>query len=95
MGERGQACPYRHSENTRRRTGRCCISLDWLEPGDIEAALHAAAVFGDDHLQCTANATVRPETFSHGTSQQRVNWFKTGYIKGRIAACDTFTAVDL
>lgn len=69
--------------------------LDWLEPGDIEAALHAAAAFGDDNLQRSRKTGVRPETFSHGTSQQRVNWFKTGFDTGRTDACDTFSAVDL
>jgi hypothetical protein len=69
--------------------------LDWLEPGDIEAALHAAAVFGDDNLQRLRNVEVRPETFSHGTSEQRVNWFKTGFDTGRTDACDTFAATDL
>jgi predicted metalloprotease len=66
--------------------------LNWLEPGDIEAALHAAAVFGDDHLQGSGNGQIRPETFSHGTSRQRVNWFKTGFATGLPEACDTFTA---
>jgi predicted metalloprotease len=69
--------------------------LDWLEPGDIEAALHAAAVFGDDYLQRSKNATVRPETFSHGTSQQRVDWFKTGFATGLPEGCDTFGADNL
>lgn len=69
--------------------------LDWLEPGDIEAALHAAAVFGDDNLQHSHNAVVRPETFSHGTSEQRVKWFKTGFDTGLTHACDTFAAADL
>lgn len=66
--------------------------LNWLEPGDIEAALHAAAVFGDDHLQGSGNRQIRPETFSHGTSRQRANWFKTGFATGLPEACDTFTA---
>lgn len=69
--------------------------LDWLEPGDIEAALHAAAVFGDDNLQRSHDAVVRPETFSHGTSEQRVKWFKTGFDTGLTHACDTFVAADL
>ncbi|WP_274643072.1 KPN_02809 family neutral zinc metallopeptidase [Pseudomonas serbica] len=69
--------------------------LDWLEPGDIDAALHAAAMFGDDHLQSSRNAQVRPETFSHGTSRQRVNWFKTGFATGLPESCDTFTAESL
>lgn len=69
--------------------------LDWLEPGDIDAALHAAATFGDDHMQRSRNASVRPETFSHGTSKQRVNWFNTGFSTGRTDDCNTFDAVDL
>jgi predicted metalloprotease len=69
--------------------------LDWMEPGDIEAALQAATVFGDDHLQRSRGAPVRPETFSHGTSEQRVNWFKKGFATGSPQACDTFAATHL
>lgn len=69
--------------------------LVWLESGDIEAALQAAATFGDDNLQRAQNAVVTPETFSHGTSEQRVSWFKTGFDTGRTDACDTFTATEL
>ncbi len=68
---------------------------DWQEPGDVDTALHAAAVFGDDYLQRSRNAALQPETFSHGTSMQRANWFKSGFVAGRIDACDTFAAVDL
>ncbi|AWY41324.1 metalloprotease [Pseudomonas putida] len=69
--------------------------LDWLEPGDIEAALHAATTFGDDNLQRLRNGSVKPGTFAHGTSEQRVSWFKTGFETGRTDACDTFAATDL
>ncbi|MCP1416977.1 putative metalloprotease [Pseudomonas laurylsulfativorans] len=69
--------------------------LDWLEPGDIEAALNAAMVFGDDYVQRSRNVPVRPETFSHGTSRQRVDWFKTGFDTGLTKACDTFAAENL
>ncbi|VVM93766.1 neutral zinc metallopeptidase [Pseudomonas fluorescens] len=69
--------------------------LDWLEPGDMEAALNAATVFGDDYVQRSRNVPVRPETFSHGTSRQRVNWFKTGFDTGLSKACDTFAAENL
>ncbi len=69
--------------------------LDWLEPGDIEAALNAATVFGDDYVQRSRNVPVRPETFSHGTSRQRVDWFKTGFDTGLSKACDTFAAENL
>jgi predicted metalloprotease len=69
--------------------------LNWLEPGDIEAALQAAATFGDDNLQRLNNGPIRPEKFSHGTSEQRVSWFKTGFDTGRTDTCDTFAATDL
>ncbi|MGO9934660.1 MAG: neutral zinc metallopeptidase [Steroidobacteraceae bacterium] len=66
-----------------------------LEPGDIDSALNAAAQIGDDTLQRRARGTVVPETFTHGTSAQRVNWFKRGVDSGQIDACDTFSARQL
>lgn len=63
-----------------------------LEPGDIEEAMNAAARIGDDTLQREAGRTVRPESFTHGTSEQRQRWFATGYREASIAACDTFAA---
>ncbi|MCP1167868.1 KPN_02809 family neutral zinc metallopeptidase [Limimaricola litoreus] len=63
-----------------------------LEPGDIEEAMNAAARIGDDTLQREAGRTVRPDSFTHGTSEQRQRWFATGYQQGSIAACDTFAA---
>ena len=61
-----------------------------LEPGDIEAALNAAAQIGDDTLQRRSQGTVVPESFTHGTSAQRVNWFKRGVEGGSIDRCNTF-----
>ena len=61
-----------------------------LEPGDIESALNAASQIGDDTLQRHARGTVVPESFTHGTSAQRVGWFKRGVEGGTIEACDTF-----
>ncbi len=61
-----------------------------LEPGDIETALNAAAQIGDDTLQRKTRGTVVPETFTHGTSAQRVNWFKRGVEGGSIDRCNTF-----
>jgi len=61
-----------------------------LEQGDIEEALNAASHIGDDALQKAAQGYVVPESFTHGTSQQRVAWFKRGYESGDLAACDTF-----
>jgi predicted metalloprotease len=68
---------------------------DILEKGDIESALNAAAAIGDDKLQRDATGRVRPETFTHGTSAERVRWFQTGYQSGKLEACDTFAARTL
>jgi predicted metalloprotease len=65
-------------------------SKGWLEAGDIESALNAASQIGDDTLQRKAQGTVVPETFTHGSSQQRVTWFKRGYDGGSVGQCNTF-----
>jgi predicted metalloprotease len=67
---------------------------DLLEDGDLEEALTAAAAIGDDTLQ-RAHGRVRPETFSHGSSAQRVRWFQRGYQSGDPSSCDTFSAAPL
>ncbi|NDV01506.1 KPN_02809 family neutral zinc metallopeptidase [Pseudoroseicyclus tamaricis] len=64
--------------------------LGTLEPGDIAEAMNAAAQIGDDTLQRGAGGRVRPESFTHGTSEQRQRWFETGYQTGDLVACDTF-----
>ncbi|KGI77633.1 KPN_02809 family neutral zinc metallopeptidase [Oleiagrimonas soli] len=69
--------------------------LQWLQPGDIEAALDAASHIGDDTLQRRARGSVMPDSFTHGTSAQRVRWFKTGFASGEIARCNTFAATAL
>ncbi|KAF1020909.1 MAG: hypothetical protein GAK30_02188 [Paracidovorax wautersii] len=61
-----------------------------LEPRDIEEALNAASRIGDDTLQKQSQGRVVPESFTHGTSAQRVSWFSQGYQKGALGACDTF-----
>jgi hypothetical protein len=68
---------------------------DLLEQGDVEEALTAAAAIGDDTLQRRGAGTVRPETFSHGTSAQRMRWFNKGLETGDPSACDTFAATRL
>jgi uncharacterized protein len=62
-----------------------------LEPGDLEEALAAAAAIGDDRLQRQAQGEVVPESFTHGTSAQRVQAFRTGFETGSTTACDTFS----
>jgi uncharacterized protein len=62
----------------------------WLEKGDIEEGLNAAAQIGDDKLQRESQGMVRPESFTHGSSQQRVTWFKRGMQGGSVKDCDTF-----
>ncbi|WP_339408246.1 KPN_02809 family neutral zinc metallopeptidase [Pseudomonas helleri] len=65
---------------------------NWLEAGDIESALNAANAIGDDRLQQQSRGRVVPDSFTHGTSAQRVKWFKTGFAQGNINQCDTFSA---
>ena len=66
-----------------------------LDAGDIEEGLRAANAIGDDTLQRNAGRRVTPESFTHGTSQQRQNWFTTGYRNGDVNRCDTFSAGSL
>ena len=63
----------------------------WLDPGDIESAMNAAAKIGDDALQSGAGRSVTPESFTHGSSAQRQKWFGVGYQTGSVKACDTFS----
>ncbi len=66
-----------------------------LEPGDVEEAMRAATAIGDDTLQRAARGVVVPESFTHGSSEQRVKWFMQGMRQGTIAGCDTFGTRDL
>jgi predicted metalloprotease len=66
-----------------------------LEQGDLEEALNAAAQIGDDRLQKRSQGYVVPESFTHGTSAQRVTWFKRGFQAQRLQDCDTFSAGNL
>ena len=76
-----------------------CFSGIWasnveglMEKGDLQEALNAARMIGDDHLQRQAGQVPQPHTFTHGTSAQRARWFERGFESGEIAACDTFEA---
>jgi predicted metalloprotease len=66
-----------------------------LEPGDIDEALDAASAVGDDKLQRSAGRAVVPDSFTHGSSEQRKRWFSGGFQAGSVEACDTFKAADL
>ncbi|TMV06793.1 hypothetical protein FGK63_11755 [Ruegeria sediminis] len=79
-----------------------CLSGVWarsvqglMERGDLEEALNAARMIGDDRLQRQAGQIPRPHTFTHGTSAQRSAWFERGYDSGSLADCDTFSAERL
>jgi uncharacterized protein len=74
-----------HAQNTRQI----------LEEGDIAEALQAAAAIGDDRLQRQAQGQVTPDSFTHGTSTQRVRWFQRGLVAGDVGQCDTFRAPSL
>jgi predicted metalloprotease len=70
--------------------GHSTAQRDILERGDVEEGLNAAAAIGDDRLQREAGRRVSPESFTHGTSAQRVEWFRRGLESGKVSACDTF-----
>ncbi len=67
----------------------------WLDQGDIESAMNAAARIGDDTLQRQQTGAVRPDSFTHGSSAQRQRWFMQGLKTGSVQACDTFNAQSL
>ncbi len=66
-----------------------------LEAGDLDEALNAASAIGDDRLQQQGQGYVVPDSFTHGSAEQRVQWFRKGFASGNLAACDTFTSVHL
>jgi predicted metalloprotease len=74
------------------QSGRAAAGGVELDPGDLEEALRAAAAIGDDRLQKLGTGRVMPEKFTHGSSEQRMTWFKRGFDSGDPRACDTFSA---
>ena len=66
-------------------------AFDLLEEGDIEEGIAAARAFGDDAIQMMDRGVINEASFTHGSSEQRAEWFKTGYASGEMAACDTWT----
>lgn len=67
----------------------------YLEPGDIEEAMSAAAAVGDDHLQELAGGEIRRESFTHGSSEERMQWFRRGVQYHDFEHGDTFAAAEL
>jgi uncharacterized protein len=111
ISERNMAARQRASEaeanalSVRQELQADCFAGIWahsadrsrqlLEAGDIEEGLNAAAAIGDDRMQKQSRGYVSPESFTHGSSEQRVRWFKRGFESGRVESCDTFTARNL
>ncbi len=71
--------------------GRSAQAAGILEPGDVEEGLNAASAIGDDRIQASVNGRIDPESFTHGTSEQRAAWLRTGIQVGNPDACDTFS----
>ena len=104
QAQRGMDTKSRNALQVRVELQADCFAGIWanhsdekwriLEKGDVEAALQTAAAIGDDKLQKAARGYVVPDSFTHGSSEQRVRWFSAGLQKGTIAACDTFNAVQ-
>lgn len=111
ISERNMAARQRASEaeanalSVRQELQADCFAGIWahnadrsrqlLEQGDIEEGLNAAAAIGDDRLQKQGRGYVAPESFTHGSSEQRVRWFKRGFETGSVSNCDTFAANSL
>jgi predicted metalloprotease len=68
---------------------------NFIEPGDVEAAMQTASAIGDDRLQRQTQGYVVPDAFTHGSSQQRTRWFMTGLKSGKVDSCDTLNAAQL
>jgi len=111
ISERNMAARQRASEaeanalSVRQELQADCFAGIWahnadrsrqlLEQGDIEEGLNAASAIGDDRLQKQSRGYVAPESFTHGSSEQRVRWFKRGFESGDVKTCDTFAANSL
>ena len=74
---------------------RAQAKWQFIEPGDVEAAMQTASAIGDDRLQRQSQGYVVPDSFTHGSSAQRTRWFMTGLRSGEVASCDTFRADQL
>lgn len=90
-----------NAEQVKMELQADCLAGVWgrvsgrMEAGDLEEGLNAANAIGDDTLQRKARGTVQPDSFTHGTSEQRKRWLRQGYETGDPAQCDTFNATEL
>jgi uncharacterized protein len=87
----------RNELSVRQELQADCMAGAWahsaqsdLEPGDIDEALSAASAVGDDRIQESTTGRIDPESWTHGSAEQRVEWFTTGFRSGNVADCDTF-----
>jgi predicted metalloprotease len=80
-----------HENEDLRRQGK----PSFLEPGDVEAAMRTAAAIGDDTLQRRSQGYVVPDSFTHGSAEQRQRWFMTGLQSGSVGSCNTFNTAQL
>ena len=94
-GHASQAEANRTSVRMELQWGPDAGNMNQLSSGDLVEALNAATAIGDDRLQKQAQGRVVPESFTHGTSEQRVRWFKRGMASGRPQDCDTFSSSSL
>ncbi len=111
ISERNQAARQRASEaqanalSVKQELQADCFAGIWansadrsrqlLEAGDVEEGLNAASAIGDDRLQRQSQGYVSPDSFTHGSSEQRVRWFRRGFESGQVDQCDTFGAKEL
>jgi predicted metalloprotease len=96
---RGKSKAQVNALSVRQELQADCFAGVWghlaknpLDPGDLEEALRAATAIGDDRLQREAGGRVVPDSFTHGSSAQRVAWFRRGFDSGKIEECDTFSS---
>jgi hypothetical protein len=89
----------RNDLSVRQELQADCLAGVWshsamsdLEPGDIEEALSAASAVGDDRIQAATTGRIDPESWTHGSAEQRTAWFTTGYRSGNVGDCDTFAS---
>ncbi len=105
QAQRGLNETQRNQLSVRRELQADCLAGVWafhaqrsrrlLEQGDVEEGLAAASAIGDDRLQKNSQGYISPDSFTHGSSAQRVHWFKVGLDRGDMDACNTFSAASL